>query len=156
MRRFNMMSVCTVFLIILLISNFKEIIASVAGLLGRVTVYAVYAVLWILDFFISKLSTIREADAPAQDNLLLVFEGISPTGNFIFNVLRNFTVLYIIYRILFGLAGRIPAYVRNIAGLVAQNCCHWIRAPNQAKNPIISTSRKQLSLNGSGCISKLR
>ncbi|MGI6668676.1 MAG: hypothetical protein ACOX4M_04420 [Acetivibrionales bacterium] len=120
MRRFNMMSVCTVFLIILLISNFKEIIASVAGLLGRVTVYAVYAVLWILDFFISKLSTIREADAPAQDNLLLVFEGISPTGNFVFNVLRNFTVLYIIYRILFGLAGRIPAYVRNIAGLVAK------------------------------------
>lgn len=120
MRRFNMLSVCMVFLIILLISNFRNAIASIAGLLGMVIAYVAYAVLWILDFFISIISTVHKVDAQPQNDLFTGFRGISPVGNFIFNILRNFTILYILYRILFELARKIPGYARNIAGLIAK------------------------------------
>lgn len=120
MRRFNMLSVCAVFLIILLISNLKKAIAFITALLGKVTVYVLYAILWMLEFIMPKPDVIQESGEIGQNSLNFGLRGISPVGNFILNILRNFTILYILYRIFFGLARRIPAYARNIAGLLAK------------------------------------
>lgn len=120
LRRFNMLSVCAVFLIILLISNMKTVITALVKLLGKAMVLVIYGILWILELIMPKPGVIQENGAPGHNDLNFSFQGISPVGNFILNVLRNFAILYILYRILLSLARKIPSFARNIAGLLAK------------------------------------
>ncbi|MGE5614398.1 MAG: hypothetical protein ACM3XR_08325 [Bacillota bacterium] len=120
MRRFNMLAVCVVFIAILLISNLKTVIATLFGFLGKVIVLAIQGILWILKYIMPNPEVINEGGVPGKDSLDIGIQGVSPVWNFILNVLRNFTIIYILYRILLAVAIRIPSIARIISGWLAK------------------------------------
>lgn len=116
LRRFNMLSVCFLFLAILLFFNFKSIIIYILQLLGKLTIQIIRGILWLMDHLFHTEGTLGQSGAAPQNFEFFgeAAELIDPFKNLLFNTLRNFIILYVIYRILFFLVKKIPGLVHKV------------------------------------------
>lgn len=125
LRRFNTLSVCVVFLAIILFFNLKPIIIYILQLLGKLIVLIIYGVLWILKNILPSQEAAEHGGSAAQnfDFFMKDTEIINPFKNLINNIIKNFVILYLTYRILLSLVRKLPGFVRKIVELIKRLLC---------------------------------
>lgn len=119
LRRFNTVSVCVVFLVIILFFNLKEVVKYILFLLGRLTILIIKGVLWILSCIMpSSQGDLQQGEAApnAFDFFGESAELVYPFKNLISNTIKYFIILYVTYRLLVILKRKIPGLVRRIVG----------------------------------------
>ena len=120
LRRFNTLYVFVVFLTIILFFNLKPVIIYILQLLGDLTVFIIKGVLWILNHIFSSQGAAQQSRAAAQD--FGFFGGSSeivyPFKNLLSNIVKNFIILYLAYRILLYLIRKLPILVRKVVELI--------------------------------------
>ena len=115
LRRFNTLSVCVVFLVILLFFNFKTIVSTILRMAVKLIFFIMEGVLWILSLiFPSSQGGTQQGGAPQGfDFFGESTELINPLKNLLSNTIKYFIILYITYRLLAFLYRKIPGLVRR-------------------------------------------
>lgn len=122
LRRFNLASVCILFLVVLLFFNFKAFVINVIEFMAILTARIIGIILWlIIQLYPQSEGDMQMSGAAAQqlDMLKNQPEIIYPFRNLIYNTLQNFVVLYALYRLLVILARKAPGFIKKAA--------EWIR-----------------------------
>jgi hypothetical protein len=122
MRSFNTLVVFVLFSAILILFNLKSAVLWLMNIAGRITVLLAGVLLWLAGLIFPDTEGREPQDMPPPD---FGFFGngsadIHPLYNFIFNIIKYFILLYLIYRLLFFLIWRIPAIAEKIAGLLGK------------------------------------
>lgn len=118
LRSFNTIAVCVVFIVILLMFNLKAVIIAIMGLIGKLTVLAIKLWLWIIDKLIPLSGDTQGNGLPGNGLLDTGIQTISPVSNFILNIIRNFFLYYIIYRVVLAVIRIVPKVSRRLASLL--------------------------------------
>ncbi len=115
LRRFNLLSVCFVFFAIILFFNLKPVIIYILQLLGYLTTFIIKGVLWAMEHLLPSLGTEPQGGAAVQDFNLFgeASELTNPFINLIFNIIKNFIMLYAAYRVLLYLTRKLHGLLRK-------------------------------------------
>ena len=119
LRRFNTVSVIFVFLVILILSNFRAVVSKLLYLAGRLIGIVVGAFFWLLDQIstdtvVTEGGSMSEPAAPA----LMDVKPPSPYMNLIFNILQYSVVLYLTYKLAWVIIKNIPAIAAKLADML--------------------------------------
>lgn len=119
LRRFNTVSVIFVFLVILILSNFRAVVSKLLYLAGRLIGIVVGAFFWLLDQIstdtvVTEGGSMSEPVAPA----LMDVKPPSPYMNLIFNILQYSVVLYLTYKLAWVIIKNIPAIAAKLADML--------------------------------------
>ncbi len=119
LRSFNALTVCVIFLIILLLFNFKKVVVAVIGLLTDFVALVIKWLMLIMGRLISEQEPLPQGGAAGAFELPeMASQPGSAVVNLIFNVLSRFVVLYLAYRLLLLIVRKIPVLYNKIAGLI--------------------------------------
>ncbi|MEN6315617.1 MAG: hypothetical protein ABFD25_15390 [Clostridiaceae bacterium] len=128
LRRFNTLSVCTVFLVILLFFNFKKVVVYTLKITAKLIFMIIEGVLWLMSFlFPSQQGTSQNGGSSGtMDFLGKSIELINPIINLIENTIKYFVILYISYKLISFLLKKLPGFLRKVAD--------WIKRLLSIKN----------------------
>ncbi len=120
LRRFNTLSVCVVFLAVVLFFNLKPVILYMLHILGRFVMVAASGILWLMSLLFPQQEFVPQAgEAPQAFSFFgNAVEPVRPFRNLMYNIAKNFVILYAAYRLLLIAVRRFPALVRKISGLI--------------------------------------
>jgi hypothetical protein len=122
LRRFNLAAVLTVYAVILLAFNFKDLIILLLNLLGELVKIVGRAIVWIFSL-LDNFTDVTQNDSVENNmqELLPPEEAaqVSPFLNLLGNTAIYFILLYTAYRVILLLIRIMPTLYRRIAG--------WIR-----------------------------
>ena len=121
LRKFNTLSVFFIFLLILLISNFKTVVMYFLGLLGKLALLITKGILWVMGLLFSSDEIIQPSGSPKPDDNIFMMEGNAthPFWDLLVNILKYVVLIYILYRIVLLAAKWIP--------LIAGKVIRWIK-----------------------------
>lgn len=119
LRSFNALNVSVIFLIILLLFNFKRLVIAIINLSAKLATLIVGWVLLIMEWLAPEEEFfLQEAMSGSSELPDLAGQPGSAVANFIFNVLSRFAVLYLAYRLLVFIIRRLPTFCRRVAQLI--------------------------------------
>ncbi len=119
LRSFNALTVCIIFLIILLLFNFKKVVITIINLLADFVAFIVALLMMFLEWIAPEQEPILQGGMPGASELPeMAAQPGSPIANFIFNVLGHFIVLYLGYRLLLFIIRKIPVLYGKAAQLI--------------------------------------
>ncbi len=118
LRRFNIWSVTVIFLIFVLLYNFKAIVAYILKVLGNLVVLIIRGIVFIIE----KLLTMEPIEPlkgiPEQGNNLIDEStlAMNPLVEFLLNIIVYGVIIYAVYRIILHLIREVPKLVRKLGG----------------------------------------
>lgn len=116
MRRFNVITVSIVFVAVLLLFNLKSVVMVVLDLAGRFIFLVIQGVLWMMDKVLPDMVSPQDEGGSMSPGMFQYDpQPVSPYGNLMFNTLKNFLILYLLYRVLVILFKRFPSLLQRIA-----------------------------------------
>ncbi len=119
LRKLNVITICVIFLVILLLFNLKTVVIVLLDWSARFIFLIISGFAWLVGQLFPAGELITEGAGYAEPGLPeLISAPPSPVTNLVFNILKNFILLYLVYKILFYLAKKIPVLCRKIAGLI--------------------------------------
>ncbi len=119
LRKLNAITICVIFLVILLLFNLKTVVIALLDWSARFIFLIISGIAWLIEQVFPAGELITEGGGYAEPGFPeLIPAPPSPVANLIFNILKNFILLYLVYKILFYLAKKIPVIFRKIAGLI--------------------------------------
>jgi len=118
LRSFNSIAVCVVFVLIMLMFNLKTVIMAIMRLIGQLSSMIMMLMLWLAEILM-PLNGDGQGNGPSNSGLFdFGIQRISPVGNFIFNIVRNFFLYYIIYRVILAVIRIAPKASRRLVELM--------------------------------------
>jgi hypothetical protein len=119
LRKLNTVTICVIFLVILLLFNLKTVVSTLLKWSATFILLIISWIAWLIDRLFPAGELITEGVGNAEPGLLELIPGPpNPVVNLIFNILKNFVLLYLAYRILLQLVKWVPALYRKIVGLI--------------------------------------
>lgn len=121
LRRFNLLSVTVIFLVFVLLYNFKAIVAYILKVLGHLVVLIIKGI----GFIVEKLFTmepIKVPDGIAEQGNHFLDEGASamnPVIELLLNIIVCVVIIYVLYRVALNLKRDVPKLIGKLGG--------WIR-----------------------------
>jgi len=117
MRRFNTTLVCIVFLSVLLLFNFRSVVIWLLDLARKILGAVISAFLWLIRQVTPDMGAPGEGLPEGSDGMFdAAMPPPSPLGGLIFNIFKYFIFFYLLYKLVFLAASKIPAIVSRIAG----------------------------------------
>jgi len=119
LRKLNTITVCAIFLFILLLFNLKKVVITLLDWSARFIFLVIGWIVWLMERLFPAGEFLTEGAGQAKPELPELISGPpSPVANLIYNILKNFLLLYLAYRILLKIVKWVPALYRKIAGLI--------------------------------------
>jgi len=119
LRKINTITVCFIFLSILLLFNLKTVVITLLDWSARFIFLVIGGVAWLMERLFPAGELLIEGSGQAEPGFPELIPGPpAPVTNLILNILKNFMLLYLAYRILLKLVKQVPALCRKIAGLL--------------------------------------
>lgn len=117
LRRFNTVSIIFVYLVILLLSNFRAVVSRLIGLAWEFVRIAGNAILWLLERIGPDGAQIENPGMEEESMTPVMSAPPSPYLNLIFNILKYFIAFYLLYRLVPVIVRNIPVIASKLAAL---------------------------------------
>lgn len=117
LRRFNTLSVCVVFLVIVLFFNLKKVVAYLLRVTVKLVFLIIEGILWLLSLlFPSQQGTVQNGGSSGEMGFLgESIELIRPWVNLLENTIKYFVIFYTAYRLISLILKKLPGLLRKIA-----------------------------------------
>ncbi len=119
LRRFNTFMICIVFLFIMLLFNLKPVVIWLLNLAKRIIGIVISAILWLMEQILPDAGQVEGGmSAAPQLPPDMGVQPPTPLWDLFFNVLKNFILLYLAYRLILLIVSKIPVIASKVAGWI--------------------------------------
>lgn len=119
LRKLNVITICVIFLVILLLFNLKTVVITLLNWSARFIFLIISGIAWLIEQLFPARELITEGGGQAEPGFPELIPGPpSPFANLIFNILKNFILLYLAYKVLLQLVKWVPVFCRKITALI--------------------------------------